>query len=104
MTEKEELIQQAIQLTDDFKSLPLYQRYLSLKEALKNDQRLSDLLKEYELLKGSLKFLSGDEKKKTLEKAQGLFKTYEEDPLVVNFRQAKYDLLLLIDPLSKASL
>lgn len=104
MTEKESLEQQANTLIKDFHSLPLYQRYLTLGKTIQEDKHLQDIQTQEELLKKSLKFLSGKEKEETLKQAQRLYESYQSDPLVVTYHQVQDELKELTKELAQASL
>jgi cell fate (sporulation/competence/biofilm development) regulator YmcA (YheA/YmcA/DUF963 family) len=104
MTEKESLEQQANTLIKDFHSLPLYQRYLTLEKTIADDKHLQDIKTQEELLKKSLKFLSGKEKQDALSQARSLYESYENDPLVVTFHQVQDELNQLTQALAQARL
>lgn len=99
MTEAEELMQKAKNLVDACHELPQYKRYQALKEELHKNKELNDLLKQSSLMKNSARFLSGQEKQDTLKRAKEYYDRYEEDPLVINYKAAKEELIYLLSPL-----
>lgn len=100
MTEKERLLNEAKQLIEDYHSLDLYKRYLSLRKAVLESKELSDLYQKQDSLKRSAKFLSGDEKKECLKKAKEYYDSYRSSPLYVNYLQCKEELIKIVSPLA----
>lgn len=99
MSEKEELEERIGELASSFHSLPLYQRYIALKNAIQEDRRLQDLLKNEEDIKKSLRFLKNDEKKEAIKKAKAYLEEYEANELVINYKAVKEELIRLLEPL-----
>lgn len=99
MTE-EELESRIDSLLSAFLDLPETKRYLALKKALKEDKRLNGILEEMTSLQKKARLLPSPEKEKMLKKAKELYDTYREDPLVINLRSGKKELLELLRPLS----
>lgn len=100
MTEKEELLSSIDKLSEDFHSLPLYQRYLTLRKAVAEDRHLNELLKNEEDIKKSLKFLKNSEKQEAIRKAKSYLEEYDSSELVINYRAVKKELLELLSPLN----
>jgi len=104
MTEKETLELEAKALIESYHQTPQYRRYQALKEAIRQDRRLQDLLLQSDQLKQSARFLDAKERKEALAKAKAMFDTYQEDPLVINLKAAKKELELMLEPLTQVSL
>ncbi len=100
MSEKEELLKEVDVLINSFKSLPLYNRYISLKKAISEDKHLQDLLKNEEDIKKSLKFLKNEEKQEAIKKAKAYLDEYNNSELVLNYKACKSELLTLLEPLN----
>lgn len=100
MSEKEELERKIGELADCFHSLPLYKRYLALKNAIQEDKRLQDLLRNEEDIKKSLRFLRNEEKKEAIRKAKAYLEEYESNELVINYQAVKEELIRLLEPLN----
>ncbi len=99
MTERE-LLDKIDNLLRDFRELSETRRYLALKKAVEEDRRLALLLEESRALQKKARLLPTPNKEAMLEKAKSLYREYEEDPLVVNLRSCKEELLDLLRPLS----
>lgn len=100
MSEKEDLLKEIDILVDSFKSLPIYNRYISLKKAINEDKHLQDLLKNEEDIKKSLKFLKNEEKQEAIKKAKSYLEEYNNSELVLNYKACKEELLELLEPLN----
>lgn len=87
-----DLIKMAEELVSNYQSLPLYKRYISLKNEIDNNKRLNDILRRQEEMKRSLKFLDANERKEVILKCQNLLDEYNNDPLVINFKNVKEEL------------
>jgi|GEM_PF-5926151 len=103
-SEEERLLKKARELREDFRSLPLYQRYLALKKSHAEEVRIQNAEKEVDSLKKSLRFLSSEERKDVLEKAKAIQKSLDEEPLLVNEKSVQASLLALLAPLREAKL
>lgn len=100
MSEKDELLKEVDDLVSSLHSLPLYQRYVSLKKSIHEDKHLQDLLKNEEDIKKSLKFLRNEEKQEAIKKAKQYLDEYNNNELVVNYNSVKQELLELLSPLN----
>jgi hypothetical protein len=98
------LILAAEKIVSDLKTLPAYRRYQMAKNALASDTALCQKKKDRETLQKSIRYLSGSKKREALALCQAMEKSYEEEPLVVTEKNAKADLLALLEPLFHTAL
>ena len=99
-----DLIKMAEELVSNYQSLPLYKRYISLKNEIDNNKRLNDILRRQEEMKRSLKFLDASERKEVILKCQNLLDEYNNNPLVINFKNVKEELADITSILLKENL
>lgn len=102
MSEIEELEEKVRELISDYHALPQYKRYKILKDAIHDSNELQALLTQSVQMKNSARFLAKEEKEDVLKKAKELYDLYENDPLVVNYKAAKQELIDLLLPLLEA--
>lgn len=100
MTE-EELQKKIDHLLDSFESLPEVKRHRLLKKAVQEDSRLQRLLSSYRSLQTEARRLPLSQRKEKLRKAQEAYLEYENDPLVVNLKASREEILALLSPLSQ---
>lgn len=103
MTE-EELYEEASKLLSDFQTLKEYTRYQALKKALQEDQDLQKLLSDRKRLQGDIKYLHGEKRAECIRICKKLQDEYDSSPLVINFKEAKEELLKILSVLTEASL
>ena len=91
-------------LLSDFESTPAFQRYRSLKSILEKDFHLTEIKKQRETLQQSLKFLKNEKKDEAIKICKELQIEYDNNPIVINFKEAEKELLELLKPLTETKL
>ena len=99
MTEEENLSIEIKKLIDDFYSLDVVKKYLALKSEVESDSHLVSIKKEREDIQKNLKNITGEDKIKAMDLARSLFAEYENDPLVINYKSAKDEVVSLLNAL-----
>ena len=98
MNEIDKLKEKAYLLVNDFSSLDLYKKYLTIKDEIEKDEELNKLKKEKDFLQKNLKNYHGKEKEEAFKLAKHLNDEYDSSPLIVNFNSIKKQLEELLYP------
>lgn len=104
MSEIDEITLQAEKLLEDFSRLDTVRRYHALLKAVEEDTHLSSIKKQRESLQSSIRFLKNEKKDEAIKACKELQIEYDNDPLVINMRQQKEEVLKLIEPLTETVL
>ncbi len=104
MNEIEDLTSKAMKLLEDFSGLDVVRRYHELLKAVEEDTRLSSLKKQRESLQSSIRYLKDEKKDEAIKACKEMQIEYDNDPLVINMRQQKEEILKLIEPLTETLL
>lgn len=91
-------------ILSDFESTPAYQRYRGLKKVLEEDSHLTEIKRQRETLQQSLKYLKNEKKDEAIEVCKELQIEYDNNPIVVNYKEAEQELLKLLEPLTETKL
>ena len=94
----------AKKLCKDFHLTKEYIELEKIKKAINNNQRLSEIKKEIEVLKKRLPLQGKGVQQQTLSKIQKLKEEYDNHPLVVNYNQLKSMLIEVMSPLTNLEL
>lgn len=103
MTEAE-LLKETDSLLSDFRSLEVVKRYQALKKALDENQHLQEINEKRINLQKGLRYLNDYKKDECIKACKELQIAYDSDPLVINYREMKQQILELIEVLTKAHL
>lgn len=96
MNEIESLLNEADEIVKAFKDLELYKKYKILKKNVENDAHLRQIKTDREKLQPTIKFLKGAKKDEAMKICKELQIEYDNSPLVINYLNAKNELLDLI--------
>ena len=87
------------ELISSFYDLDKYKTFISLKKEIANNKELNELSNLISIKKEELKKLKGEEKKRSLIELKEYDKKYNDNPLVINYKALKLELIELISPL-----
>lgn len=91
MTE-EELYSETESLIEQFRLLDSVKQYKGLKKALRGDKRLNGIEADRKRLQANIKFLKNAKKDECMKICKELQIEYDNDPLVINYRESKAEI------------
>jgi len=104
MSEENDLTIEAKKLVSDFQDTVAYKSYQQLLKSQESNARLLKLDKDRKDLQSKIKYLSPEKQKEAIKLCKELNDEYNNDPLIVNLRQAKEEVLNLLYPLNNTGL
>lgn len=91
MTE-EELYSETESLIEQFRLLDSVKQCKELKKALRDDKRLNEIETDRKRLQANIKFLKDAKKDECMKICKELQIEYDNDPLVINYRESKAEI------------
>lgn len=95
-----ELLKEADTLIEEFKSLELVKEYQRVKVAIDSDLHLKEIEEQRKRLQSSIKYLKDAKKDECIKAAKELQIEYDNNPLVINYRTLKAEIMNLLSVLS----
>ncbi len=84
----------------DFNDLDVVKRYKIIKDALKEDQHLKEIEEKRTILQKGIKYMKDAKKDECIKACKELQIEYENDPLVINYKALKEEVLSLLSYLN----
>lgn len=84
----------------DFNELDIVKRYKVIKEALKADMHLKEIEEKRTILQKGIKYMKDAKKDECIKACKELQIEYENDPLVINYKALKEEVLSLLSYLN----
>ncbi len=83
-----------------FQELDIVKRYRIVKEAVKEDKHLKELEEKRTILQKGIKYMKDAKKDECIKACKELQIEYENNPLVINYKSLKEDILSLLSYLN----
>lgn len=98
---EEELLLEALSLSESFQELDIVKRYLICKKNISENKYLNEILDERIKLQKTIKDLKDEKKDECIKKCKELQIEYDNNPLVINYKELKNEIFELLKPITE---